>query len=69
MLAENQILQERYRIIRELGHGGMGAVYEAEDGKCFNKAVALKEILSDLDNKKQRELFRRAFEKEARLLT
>lgn len=72
MLAINEILQERYRIIRQLGQGGMGAIYVAEDVKRFGKLVALKEILVDLDklpDQKQRDLFRRAFEREAKILT
>jgi serine/threonine protein kinase len=31
MLAPETLLQGRYRIIRLLGQGGMGAVYEAMD--------------------------------------
>ena len=68
MLEKGDILQNRYRIIRQLGEGGMGAVYEAEDNQRFGKPVALKEILLNLTNKNS-EHFRRAFEREAKILT
>jgi serine/threonine protein kinase len=50
ILANNQILQNRYRIASPLGQGGMGAVYRAHDTR-LNVAVALKEMIpqSDLD--------------------
>jgi len=68
MLAKDQILQGRYRIIRQLGEGGMGTVYEAEDSQLFGKPVALKEILHNLTQKNSGH-FRRAFEREAKILT
>ncbi len=71
MLTTDNILQERYRIICQLGHGGMGAVYEAQDNKRFNAPVALKEILIDLANitdAKQQDLLKHAFEREAKIL-
>jgi serine/threonine protein kinase len=70
MLAINQILQERYRIVRQLGHGGMGAVYEAIDER-FGTPVALKEILIELSNsasEKPKDLKMEAFEREAKSL-
>lgn len=70
MLAINEILRGRYRIIKQLGRGGMGAVYEAHDN-VFDTTVALKEILIDLTKvttPKQQEMISRAFEREAKIL-
>src|SRR5712692_8800423 len=61
MLSSGTILQNRYRIIRQLGQGGMGAVYEAVDQR-LDTTVALKETLFT-DEK-----LRKQFEREARLL-
>jgi serine/threonine protein kinase len=70
MLLVNQILHNRYRIMRQLGHGGMGAVYEVHDN-VFDTTCALKEIMLDLSkssNSKQQEMLLRAFEREAMIL-
>lgn len=61
MLSPETVLQGRYRIIRQLGQGGMGAVYEAVDER-LDTVVALKETLF-ADEK-----LRKQFEREARLL-
>lgn len=58
MLPTNLLLQNRYRIVRLIGQGGMGAVYEAVDQRLAH-TVALKQITRGDAT---------AFEREARLL-
>ena len=61
MIGTGTFLQQRYRIDKQIGQGGMGAVYVAMDER-FGSTVAIKETLCMDDN------FRKALEREARLL-
>jgi eukaryotic-like serine/threonine-protein kinase len=61
MIEPGTVLQNRYAVERQIGAGGMGAVYVATDRR-FGSTVALKEtFFTDAT-------LRRAFEREARLL-
>jgi formylglycine-generating enzyme required for sulfatase activity len=62
MIPPNTILQNRYRVIRQLGQGGMGTVYEALDQRV-SAIVALKQTNVATDDKSRRD-----FEREAGLL-
>lgn len=60
-LEANSIVHNRYRIVRIIGQGGMGAVYESIDQRLGNK-VALKQMIVSGAQ------YSIAFEREARLL-
>jgi len=61
MPAPDTMLQGRYRIVRQIGKGGMGSVYAAIDTR-LNATVAVKQTLA------QNEHIQKAFEAEAHLL-
>lgn len=44
LLAPNHLLKQQYRILAQLGQGGFGAVYKAEDTQFHNRLVAIKEM-------------------------
>ena len=60
-LSEGVVIQNRYRVVRQIGQGGFGAVYEAVDLRLNNR-VALKQLLL------VGEEVTRAFRREAELL-
>lgn len=64
-----QTLQNRYKIIRQIGEGGMGRVYYAEDAR-LNQIVAIKETLISRNGISSDQIASliRSFQREAHLL-
>ncbi len=69
LLPQNFLLNGRYAIVKRLGKGGMGAVYQATDTRIGGKVWAIKELsdaaLVDPVDKQQA---REAFQREAQML-
>ena len=69
-LTAGTLLQERYEILRILGVGGMGAVYQARDLRFSQttKLCAVKEIISIIPDPEARKASLANFEREANVL-
>jgi len=68
MVQVGTLLQNRYRILRQLGGGGMGAVYLAEDGRLPGRYWAIKEMSPDQLPVQDRNWAIQAFRQEAQML-
>ena len=67
-LALQSLLNNQYLVLKQLGQGGMGAVYLAQDQAVFNRFCVVKEMLPYFTTPAERQQAEQNFEREARLL-
>ena len=63
-----QTIYERYHIVKQLGRGGVGITFLAEDRQCFNSRCVVKQLKPKTDNPKTLQVARRLFIQEAKIL-
>ncbi|WP_066383826.1 MULTISPECIES: serine/threonine-protein kinase [unclassified Anabaena] len=67
-LAAGQVVDNRYRVIRQLGRGGFGRTYLAEDTKKSHQTCVLKEFAPQVTEKQDLQKAKELFEREANVL-
>ncbi|NER20744.1 MAG: serine/threonine protein kinase [Symploca sp. SIO1C2] len=67
-LVSGSIIQNRYRIVRELGSGGFGRTYLAEDLNRYSEHCVLKEFVPQSQSHKELGKAQELFEREAGML-
>jgi serine/threonine protein kinase len=67
-LPVGQIVDKRYRIIRQLGQGGFGRTYLAEDKNKANQQCVLKEFAPQVHEEQDLQKAKELFEREANVL-
>lgn len=67
-LSAGQVLNNRYKIIRQLGQGGFGRTYLAEDQQNANQTCVLKEFAPQVTQQQDLQKAKELFEREANVL-
>ncbi|MBD2208455.1 serine/threonine protein kinase [Nostoc linckia FACHB-104] len=68
-LPVGQLVDKRYKIIRQLGQGGFGRTYLAEDKNQADKQCVLKEFAPQVEEPQDLQKAKELFEREANVLT
>jgi len=67
-IPDDLLLRQRYHLLKQIGEGGFGAVYQAEDTQLGNRLVAIKEMQPSGLNTQELQEATEAFRQEALLL-
>ena len=67
-LSPGTLLNERYQIVKRIGGGGMGSVYQALDKRLSDRLVAVKEMIQSFSDETQHAKAVDDFLREAQLL-
>src|SRR5579883_345600 len=67
-LKPGELLRKRYKVLSQIGQGGFGAVYKAEDGELGQRLVAVKEMSEQGLSRREIEEGVEAFKREALML-
>ncbi|ACK68673.1 serine/threonine protein kinase [Gloeothece citriformis PCC 7424] len=62
------VLNERYRLLRQLGHSSVGCTYLVEDTHRFNELCVIKKLIPQLSHAEQLQKIEELFEREAKVL-
>jgi serine/threonine-protein kinase len=68
LLREGTILNDRYRIIEQIGRGGFGRTYLAEDTQRYRELCILKEFAPQVEDERELRKAEELFEREAGIL-
>ena len=68
ILRDGVILNNRYRIVRQLGRGGFGRAYLAEDNQRYRELCVLKEFAPQVESDRELRQAEDLFEREAGIL-
>lgn len=61
-------IRNRYHIIKQLGKGGTGVTFVAEDRQCLNDLCVVKQLKPQSHNPQKLQIYRRLFNTEAEIL-
>lgn len=63
-----QTIQGRYYVVKQLGRGGVGVTFLAEDQQCFDSQCVVKQLKPKTDNPQTLAIARRLFNREAEIM-